>query len=173
MKFYLLFFSALLCSITNASEMKIYSWVDDMGKVHFSDTAIPGTQEVKLKNSNLLITDKNTSTVVETLPVTTEDEMIISYKATISSPEDDQALRSNDGTINIHVSIEPKKENTQTLQLYLDGKKFGEPHISQIIEILNIDRGTHLMQVELLNDNGEILATTPTVTVHLLRATTQ
>ena len=46
-----------------------------------------------------------------------EDKPIIQYQATITSPEDEKIVRSNDGTIDIHVVTEPEKENNQKLQL--------------------------------------------------------
>jgi hypothetical protein len=179
MKFSLLFFSMLFCflsSLTNAADadMKIYRWIDEQGLTHFSDTAIPGTQEVSLKDYNLLTTDKkkNTSVTNEVLlEDKNTDNTSIKYKATILSPTDDQALRSNDGAINVHVSTEPEKNNTQTLQLYLDGKKLGSPQISPTFRALNIDRGTHQVQVMLLDENGKSLAKTQIVTVHVLRIT--
>jgi len=156
-----------------AEEMKIYRWVDEEGKVHFSDTAIPGTVEVQLKQNNLF-TANTTNTPEAQISFADEDnhKATINYHASITSPEDDQPLRSNDGTINIHVSIEPKKENEHSLQLYLDGKKLGSPQLSPTFRALNINRGTHQVQVELLDENGKQLAQTQIITVHLLRATT-
>lgn len=179
MKFLLLFFTTLIYSFSpliNAAEMKIYHWVDENGKTHFSDTAVPGTPELDVKNNNLLTTDKNnnqqSNSVANQLPKNDDDEAI-NYQATIVSPEDDQPLRSNDGTINVHVVTEPEKKNSQKFQLYLDGQKLGSPQISPTMRALNIDRGTHQVQVELLDENGKVLAKTQVVTVHLQRATRQ
>lgn len=166
-------------SLTTAADVKIYRWVDEDGKTHFSDTAIQGTQEVEVKSNNLLAEEDAqppTSNSADPFAVTeeksseTKTKAIIKYQATILSPEDDKALRSNDGSINIHVSVEPEKENSQTLQLYLDGKKLGSPQMSSTIRALNIDRGTHQVQVKLLDEDGKQLAKTQIVTVHLLRA---
>jgi len=176
MKFSLLLLSTLLSlssSLTTATEMKIYRWVDQEGKVHFSDTAAPGTAEIEVKNNNLLSTE-NKKRVLTNLPTVADeshDKTPISYQATITSPEDDKALRSNNGSIDIHVSTTPAKTNTQTLQLYLDGKKLGSPQLSPIIQAQNINRGTHQVQVELLDKNGKTLTKTQIVTVHLQRIT--
>ena len=176
MKFSLLLLSTLLSlssSLTIATEMKIYRWVDKEGKVHFSDTAVPGTAEIEVKNNNLLSTGnkKRVITSQPTIADESHDKTPINYQANITSPEDDKALRSNNGSIDIHVSTTPAKKNTQTLQLYLDGKKLGSPQLSTIIQAQNINRGTHQVQVELLDKNGKTLAKTQIVTVHLQRIT--
>jgi len=178
MKFSLLIFSSVLylfSSLAIAEDTKIYHWVDEDGKIHFSDTATPGTEQINVKNNNLLSTGKKegkeSDAVFNELSLDDEDDKpVVTYQATITSPEDDKPLRSNDGTIDIHVVTEPEKENTQKLQLYLDGKKLGTPQISPTMRALNIDRGTHQVQVELLDEDGKVLAKTQVVTVHLQRA---
>jgi len=161
----------LICSSTAAlGDTKIYHWVDEQGKSHFSDTASPGTKEISVNNQNLLLNStapeqqrktKNESTI--------ENKAEISYQATITSPLDDVALRSNEGTINVQVATIPEKKDNQKLQLFLDGKALGEAQLSPTISAQNIDRGTHQVQVHLLDENGKLLAKTQVVTVHLQR----
>ncbi|WP_028862285.1 DUF4124 domain-containing protein [Psychromonas aquimarina] len=166
----------LCSSIVTAAETKIYHWIDEDGNSHFSDTAVPGTEEVTVKNENLFSSDTALKTDSEDNDLSLDDEFAdsepaVEYQATITSPQDDMALRSNDGTINVHVKTTPEKENTQKLQLYLDGKALGSPQISPTMSARNIDRGTHQVQVHLLDEKGNVLAKTQIVTVHLQRAT--
>ncbi|MEH6452640.1 MAG: DUF4124 domain-containing protein [Psychromonas sp.] len=177
MKLFLLCFSSLFCFVVSTSSLaaqtKIYHWVDEDGKTHFSDTALPGTEQIEVHNDNILNSDIQTTTKSvksDNLSSQVTDEPVIEYQATIISPEDDTALRSNNGTINIHVTTEPVKKNTHKLQLFLDGQALGSPQISPTISAQNIDRGTHQVQVQLLDENGNILALTQIVTVHLQRA---
>ena len=176
MKFNTFFFTLLLCffsSIAITAEMKIYHWIDKDGKAHFSDTAVPGTKEIQVKNNNLLATQENimeeTGSIANGQNNNQAIENETSYQASIILPKDDQPLHSNNGTIEIEVEIEPKKENSHKLQLFLDGKKLGSPQISTTMRALNIDRGTHQVQVELLDENNKPLAKTQVVTVHLQR----
>ncbi len=171
-------FFYLVSPLVSASDTKIYHWVDEDGKIHFSDTAVPGTEQLSISEQSISSDKKekkqSTNSTVDELsldePLAQEQENI-TYQATITSPEDDKALRSNDGSIDIHVITEPEKENTQKFQLYLDGKALGEPQISSTMRALNIDRGTHQVRVHLLDENGKVLAKTQVVTVHLQRAT--
>ena len=177
MKCYLLLLSTslyLLSSLANA-ETKIYHWVDEDGKVHYSDTAIPGTEQLEVKEFNVVSTEDEVKSdaISSQLLLDSDEDEVIDYQATITSPEDDAAIRSNEGTINIHVDIAPEKENKQTLQLYLDGKKLGSPQISPTIRAQNIDRGTHQVQIALLDEDGKTLTKTQVVTVHLQRSSSQ
>lgn len=169
----------LFFSSTISAETKIYHWVDKQGKSHFSDTAAPepGVKEISVNNQNLLFNSPEEQTQKQKqenellLESEQEEQEAIIYQATITSPQDDAAIRSNDGTLDIHVITTPEKQNNQKLQLFLDGKMLGEPQISPTIRALNIDRGTHQVQVYLLGEDGKTLAKTQIVTVHLQRAT--
>lgn len=159
----LLFFYATLAS----AETKIYHWVDADGKTHFADTAPPGTAEIIIENKNLVSTPQQQPK--RTSNTSTNKEEIIKYQAEITTPKDDVAIRSNNGTLEVHIKTTPEKESTQRLQLFLDGQALGSPQISATIRALNVDRGTHQVQAKLLDEGNNILATTQVVTVHLQR----
>jgi hypothetical protein len=155
--------------ISVLADTKIYHWVDEQGKSHFSDTAAPGTKEVHVSLQNLLPNNSAEKQKIADEPAIINDEQqktVIEYHASITSPIDDQPLRSNEGTIDIHVAITPDKKNKQTLQLFLDGKALGKAQLSPTISAQNINRGTHQVEVHLLDEKGKLLTKTQIVTVH-------
>lgn len=163
----------LFSSSSTLAETKIYHWVDEDGKTHYADTATPGTEKIQVSNQNVVTMDNiRQESATEEISSLTQavEESAITYQASIVSPADDSALRSNDGTINIQVKTTPEKKNSHKLQLFLDGKPLGSPQISSTIRALNIDRGTHQIQVQLLDEQGKTLSQTQVVTVHLQRA---
>lgn len=170
MNFSLLSPLSVICLCVAFSSMamatsKIYHWVDKDGKSHYSDTAELGTQEIQIINKNIITSYK----VQPEDTAEVKEEPAITYQADIISPENDSPLRSNDGSINIQVKTTPEKKATQKLQLFLDGKALGSPQISSTIRVANIDRGTHQLQVQLLDESGKVLARTQIVTVYLQR----
>ena len=164
-----LFLVILLCfyATLTSAETKIYHWVDADGKTHFADTAPPGTAEIVVKNKNLVSTPEQQPKKINN--TSSNKEEIIKYQAEITTPKDDVAIRSNNGTLEVHVKTTPEKKSTQRLQLFLDGQALGLPQISPTIRALNIDRGTHQIQAKLLDERSNILATTQVVTIHLQR----
>ncbi|MDA7745807.1 DUF4124 domain-containing protein, partial [Psychromonas sp.] len=106
MKFSVACVSTLLFLSTSIvqAETKIYQWVDADGSTHFSDTAVPGTEQITAGNKNLVSADvlKPNSTTKKQSTTPTQDKAI-SYQAEIISPQDDMAIRSNEGTIEVHV----------------------------------------------------------------------
>lgn len=171
-----LFFTALLLlSSLTVQAGKIYTWTDENGKTHFSDTPIQGaSSEVDVDPQNLISAEvletkeKSTDSLSEQLTTKVAPEAI-NYQADIVFPKDDSTIRSNEGTLEIHVNITPQKESGHMFQLYLDGQKLGKPQYSPTMRALNVDRGTHQVQVQLLDEKGKVLAKTQIVTVHLQR----
>lgn len=166
--------ASLIClcsafSSMTAATTKIYHWVDENGKSHYSDTAALGTAEIHVVNQNIVTSDNVQPATTQKNTAAVKEEAAIIYQAEIISPENDRPLRSNDGSINIQVKTTPEKTPTQKLQLFLDGKALGSPQISSTIRAENIDRGTHQVQVQLLDESGKVLARTQVVTVHLQR----
>jgi len=174
MNFSLLSTASLIClcsafSSTTAATTKIYHWVDKNGKSHYSDTAAIGTAEIQVVTQNIITSDNLQPVITPKNAAAVTAEAAIIYQAEIISPENDRPLRSNDGSINIQVKTTPEKTPTQKLQLFLDGNALGSPQISSTIRAENIDRGTHQVQVQLLDESGKVLARTQLVTIHLQR----
>lgn len=166
--------ASLIClciafSSLTAATTKIYHWVDENGKSHYSDTADLGTEEIHVINENIVTSNNVQPPTMTKNTASLKDEPAIIYQADIISPEDNRPLRSNDGSINIQVKITPEKNPAHKLQLFLDGKALGKPQISSTILASNIDRGTHQIQVQLLDESGKVLARTQVVTLHLQR----
>ena len=179
MKSSLLLISLLLCFFASLSHAQttVYYWVDKEGKTYFSDTFAPGAEQITVENKNLISinpvnkTQATTQTLSEIDDLSLDRKQEIKYQAKILFPQNDMALRSNNGTLDVYVSTIPGKNSTQRLQLFLDAQPLGSPQIPPTIRVFNVDRGTHQIQVQLVDETGNTLAKTQIITVHLQRAT--
>ncbi|MEC6798665.1 DUF4124 domain-containing protein [Photobacterium sp. S4TG1] len=154
----------------------IYSWTDDNGVVHFSDT--PGTPQastVELSVTEVQPSIQSTSinieqmNNVELISITTDTEPPLPA-ATISllAPVHQQTIRSNDGDIKIRAVSNRKLNKNLQAQLVIDGKAHGKAQTDLTWQLTNIDRGSHQVQIQLLK-NGKILASSESITVYLHR----
>ncbi|MCP4956306.1 DUF4124 domain-containing protein [Photobacterium aquimaris] len=168
----MLFFTT---AASTALATTIYSWTDDNGVVHFSDTPeVPQASTVELSVTEVL----SQSTMVEASHVNNVEVETITAEiesplpvATISllAPLHQQTLRNNDGDITIRAVSNRKLNKTLQAQLVIDGQVYSKPQTQLSWELTNIDRGTHKIQIQLLN-NGKILASSESITVYLHRA---
>ena len=84
-------------------------------------------------------------------------------------PEPDAIVRANDGELIVSVSSDPNLLPGHYYRLFLDGVPVGEPSRSPVFPLHNIDRGTHQLSVEILDQRGQTLEQTPNQPFHLRR----
>ena len=89
--------------------------------------------------------------------------------AAIVAPENDAAVRSNAGNLSVLVRVDPKLQKGHRLQLTLDGVSQEATHRDPVFELTNIDRGTHTLQLHIVDHAGEVVFTGSPSTFHLLR----
>lgn len=161
----------LIMQTFTATADQVYFWKDKNGVTHFSDTPPTdkpaSTQQVDVINPPVASTAIQQSTDTPT----TEVVQKTNYTVSITSPINQETIRDNEGKIRVQVSIHPEvPQNGEVLHLIFDGKRFGCDISSSQCMAENVERGTHEMQVELIDRSGKILASSEPVTVYLFRA---
>lgn len=169
-----LFLLLSLCSLTlQASDVdEVYRWIDKNGVLHYSDKQINGAEKIRINvaPSNKVNTPPPSDSATPTKPMPVAEKSNTKYQANISSPEHDSTIFDNNGNISVVTDITPAFEDGQTLQLLVDGTPVGEKHQSTTLLATNMDRGSHSLQVQLIDKNGKIIASSQIITVHLRRA---
>ena len=89
--------------------------------------------------------------------------------ALIVSPADDSAVRGNAGRLTVLARVDPPLQRGHRLRLLLDGIAQGVAGRASTFEVENIDRGTHNLQLQVVDDAGRVLFTGTASTFHLLR----
>lgn len=144
----------------HASADEVYKWVDEDGVVHYSDQPVPGAEVIQIPDSNRSRpTRPNTS--VRRRAATPEPEQPaasepFSYESlSFSSPSPEQTLWNIGGTLNVALNLTPALRAGDQVRLYFDG----EPQtISGLrTELQEVWRGTHNLQAEVLDENGELM----------------
>ncbi|NKF52160.1 DUF4124 domain-containing protein [Shewanella sp. WXL01] len=158
-----------LITISLSSVAAVYRWVDENGKVHYSDEPRENATEVQLNDNT-----QNNITVVQPTPITRSTkpspDAQPNYKVVIASPAEEATIRDNNGNITVTANIEPKLPKGAFFTLSLNGQLKVQPQTSSIFRLTNIDRGAHTIVVNVVTQNGKVLASSPARTVFLHRA---
>ena len=80
----------------------------------------------------------------------------------------EEALRANNGTFTVNVLIKPRLQPPHQLRLLLDDAPYGQPSNVPILQLINIDRGTHSLAVQVI-EGEDIVQQSPTVTFTVQR----
>lgn len=153
-KILLLLIALMLSLNSHASDKKIYAWKDKNGVLVFSDTPQPGAKEVKLTSQHLSMPATNTD-ILDTSPTKTA----VKFKISITSPEPNQTIRENTGSVYVSTRIAPRFEAGFTIGLFLNGVAIGEPSDTTTLALRDVERGQHTLQVKLYNKQNQVIAT--------------
>lgn len=92
---------------------------------------------------------------------------------TIATPANEETVHDNTGRLAVTVTVDDGgalDESRAVLRVLLDGARFGVEQRGRSFTLEGIERGTHALQVELLDRDGRTVATSPAVTFHMWRA---
>ncbi|BBM65970.1 hypothetical protein VYA_01010 [Vibrio alfacsensis] len=166
-------------STTAPCAQEIFTWLDEKGIRHFSDTPQKGADVVILPNLKantptslpleppVLEPSALKSTILE--PPAFESSSFKPLSLTILNPQHDMTIRSNQGIIMVQLKSNRPLGSAEHVQLLLDGKPYGAPQRNLDWRLNNIDRGTHTLTVQTIR-NGKLIASASPITVHLHRA---
>lgn len=85
----------------------------------------------------------------------------------ILEPADDSSVRANDRILHVRAESTPPLLPGHSYQLWLDGAARGEPSQASNWSVTEVDRGTHSIQVHILNEAGESIAQSGSHRIHL------
>ena len=155
---------------------EVYRWVDENGNTVFSDQPSANAKQIELPEPSTyspVVIPAETQADSEQTDADAEEEMPAApnYQLQIASPQDDEALRVNDGNLTVNIQIRPalSQQRGDMIQLRMDGRPYGQPRAGLSFNLANVDRGTHTLSAVVMNANGEELAQSATIKFHLQR----
>jgi hypothetical protein len=152
-----------------ASAEAIYKSVDAKGNVVYSDKPTANAQPVTLTPISIVSPPPATAVPVDaTMPK--KPVISASYKQLdIVSPQNDATIWDNNGNFSVQISMEPALVAGDTLQIMLDGKVVASSSSSTSFNITGIDRGTHIVQAQIINAQQAVVKTSQSITIFLHR----
>ncbi len=166
----LLLFILFISLSFSSSAGKVYKKVNPDGSVEYSDVPQDATSEpIKLKPIQSITLPPLPKTTAS--PSSAPTVKPFKYEnINITSPKDDEGIRSNNGDFTASGSLTPGLQSDQEhhIQWLLDGKPV--PGASSLtLSLKNLDRGTHQLQLRVVNFSGKAEIETSTISFHILR----
>ncbi len=155
-----------------SAQAEVYRWFDENNRVVFSDRNQLGAEEVIIESlSSYTPVSRSLTNSSDSDEENSNTFVVPNYQVEIMSPQDDEAVRSNAGIVNINAKVEPtlSADRNDQIILKLDGRILGQPSSSQNFTLTDIDRGTHTLQVAVVDKSGNLLKTSTPVSFHLQR----
>lgn len=155
----------LLMILTLANAPQVHTWLDEQGVRHFSDQPQPHSQTLTLADANQLQFPKSS-------PAPNQAQApVSSYQLQILAPESEATIRNAHGRVRVQTSVTPKLQKGHTLQLLFDGQP--QDIGGKGLTLDNVDRGTHQLQLRVIDQQQRPLSLSQEQTLYLHRPSSQ
>src|SRR4029450_11617808 len=127
MRKWLILLSAL--SVTSVSGAPAWTWVDDNGTVHFSDTPVPGAKQIEGTGAQGFgpasrTQPRPTSTPGAANAAQTPPAATSAYRTfNILSPGQQETLWNIGTTLNVQIALDPRLQSAHRLDVLIDGER--------------------------------------------------
>jgi hypothetical protein len=145
---------------------QVYKHVDENGNVTFTDKPPADAELIEIRSPNSISAPVAIEYHKEAAPKAEAGE---SYTVNITAPADETIIPRGPGNFSVSASVTPSLQGDSRLQLLIDGAASGEPQSGASWALTNVFRGTHTLEVAVVDDKGEQLAKSAPVTVYVFR----
>lgn len=162
----------LLCLLFAAQGAlaQVYTYIDAAGNRVFTDRPRSGDAEpVILAPANSVQLAQPAAAAARPAPEAASKPTIHYQVLRILLPEPDASIHDGSGDMVVTASSEPALLPGHSYRLLLDGQPQGEPSRSPVFALRHVDRGSHLLAVEILDSAGLTVERTPAQPFHMHR----
>ncbi len=168
----LLICAALLLAapFNRGSAQAVWKWVDESGKVHYSDQPGPNAVKVDLnvqtyssEEAAPRATSPNAPSAARKPTATTATYRTLQ----ITSPAQDETIQGTGGQVAVQLNLDPALQTGHRIRVLLDGQPVGGESPGLSLTLPQVDRGTHTLQASVVSANGEMVIGSTAVTFHV------
>lgn len=159
---------ALFSLLVLPASAGIYTYIDAQGNRVFTDR--PGGRPVESVDAKPVNSMPAQPVALPAVKHEAKREPRVAYRLLdIVQPEPDATIRNNAGELSVSVTSDPMLQPDHLYRLLLDGSPIAPDSSQPTVALHNLDRGTHHLIVEVVDDQGLVLQSSPPRTFHLLR----
>jgi Domain of unknown function (DUF4124) len=157
---------SLACSVALATT--VYKWVDENGVVHYSDQPHPNAQKLQIEGVQTYSSKSAAGRPGAAAEPETQAEAAPSYRGcAIAQPLDQQNLM-NAQSVFIRVQTDPQVRRGDQVFISMDGQALnGGQATGMSFNVTPLERGSHTVQAQVKDTNGQTLCQTPSVTFYV------
>lgn len=154
------------------AETTLYRWVDDQGRVHYSDRPRADAQQVQI-GEPMTYTERRPQAPPARTPDTQRSfepaDSFAGYNSVgVNSPTHDEVLWNIGGTLRVNLSVQPQLQQGHSIRVNFNGGQVADwPAGSTSHTLKNVFRGTHTLAVSIVDSNGDEIAVSEPVSFHV------
>ncbi|BFT31353.1 hypothetical protein D210916BOD24_25290 [Alteromonas sp. D210916BOD_24] len=147
-----------------SKDKTIYKIIGVDGTVTYTDKAVEQAKAVAFDGKTQNVVSAPPPPKITLSPATPSPK----YQVAIASPAPEATIRNNSGELTIS-AYQPAPDKAPTYRLVFDGTPISQNN-SGVFQLKGIHRGAHNFKVEITNNTGKTLASSPLQTLYLHQA---
>ncbi|WP_332765544.1 DUF4124 domain-containing protein [Pseudomonas koreensis] len=159
----------ILCLLALPASAEVFTYIDAQGKRVYTDQPRGNAKRVPIATSNRMSATPTVAAPSSKTRNATPQPPFHYDMLRVLVPEPDATIRSSAGELIVSITSEPGLQEGHRYRLLLDGQPTGEPGLSPVFPLSNIDRGSHNLSAEILDADGRTVERTANQPFHMLR----
>ncbi|MEJ1381753.1 MAG: DUF4124 domain-containing protein [Candidatus Sedimenticola sp. (ex Thyasira tokunagai)] len=140
----------IYCSTLPAA---VYKWVDEAGRVHYSDQPAPGAEEIKLPEPSVY-TPRSVGGIGGMAGAKGKKSAI--YQSfSITSPANQATFRTKEAQVTAKFSLTPRLRPGHAIRLTMDGRVVSQRLTRLQLDLGTVSRGSHRLQATVIDKKGQ------------------
>ena len=169
MRSLLILIGLALCFSVFAQD-RVYKRVNPDGSVEYSDQPIEDAEVIKVpKGSTFTMPSGSTSSRSRSSSSQRDLDTAIYQSLVISSPKNDEAIRSNEGRVTALAKSTPTLQQGHSFRWTMDGRVLQQEISSPVLQMTSVDRGSHNLEVAIVDAEGKVVISSEKIVFHVQR----
>lgn len=161
-------YSLLVFLAAGPAHAATYKWVDEDGKVHYSDSPPPGVEAQAVDLPELLTIPAPPAAGPRPQPAPPAAPEGPPYELfAITAPAPDETFLANDGRVTVSLTVSPLLQPGHAVVILLDGAPAAGPDVAASVTLSGVERGTHAVQAAIVDDRSQVVQSSVPVTFHV------
>ncbi len=161
-----------MITATAVAGTKLYRWVDENGRVHYTDRPQPQAEEVVIGEPTTFeapVPATPRRPAVQAEPGEPQATTFSGYNSVgVTLPTPDQVLWNIGAVLTVTLSVQPPLQTGHRIEVTFNGEPVGDwPPGATSHQIQDVFRGTHTIGVSVLDAGGGEVAVGTPVTFHV------
>ncbi len=167
----LLILVGLALCISVFAQDRVYKRVNPDGSVEYSDQPIEDAEVMKVpKGSTFTMPSTSVGSRSSSNRSQSNADTSASYESLeISSPKNDEAIRSNEGRVTALAKSVPSLIRGHSFRWRMDGRVLHQEISSPVLQMTSVNRGTHNLEVDIVDADGKVVISSEKIVFHLQR----
>ena len=161
-----IFFVTAITLASGSAVGGIYKYIDENGQVAYGDKPVEGAKRMSIQLRPTPVPEENKAQAEELANAGANEEVASYESLELLTPTQEKVVSDRSGSVQVILLPTPRLSRTHELVISVDGKDISRGRHANL-NLSQVSRGTHIVSARILDANGTVMISSPSVTFHV------